>query len=519
MKSDGIVIFCISIMMIISGSCVRKGEQSSAEESKITVHTWGSEFLVGPRMDSDAKYLVFLPLTFTEEDGDQSGLLRSWEYSTDYREWTYRLRRDVRWHDGVPVTAHDIKFSLELFWHPDVLYIVDFPRPESVSVLNDFTFTITFPKPEWALEGWTVFYPKHLLEGLDPKGFYEWDFWKQPVGNGPYRYVRHVPKTMIEYEANPDYFMGKPKIEKVVVKFGGNPLTELLSGEVDLIDHLNSADISKIKKDGYFRTYPFPSYGFLEVILWNHRHPFFRDPVVRKALTMAINRRELIKSLNYPDDLPIFDVLGSVRQLHRGEIPDPLPYDPKAAEQLLAEAGWQDKDGNGILERDGQEFRFTALVRTLDVGTKMHSAVYIQDQLRQIGIRMEIQPVAQRIYEIKGLWAASIYSFWNNIATPEHDTGILSFFGAGKKESPIGYKNPRVVALLEEMRKKVSPEDQEWIFSQLMPILKEDMPMTILCPQYFFCVAHQKIRGLDTIGKTGYFNSPSKVMSSLWIED
>ena len=506
-------------MMFMSYYCSRKSERQSAIESKITVHTLGNEFLAGPRMDTDAKYLVFLPLIFNDGDGKQSGLLRSWEYSSDYREWTFHLRRDVRWHDGVSTTAHDIKFSLELFFHPEVLYVVDFPRPESILVLDDFTLTLTFTRPQWALEEWTVFYPKHLLEDLEPKEFYEWDFWKEPIGNGPYRYVRHVPKTMIEFAANPDHYKGKPKVDKVVLKFGGNPLTELLSGNVDLVDALNSVDISKIKKDGYFRTYHFPNYGWLEVILWNHRHPLFRDSVVRRALTMAINRWELIKSLNCPGDLPIFDVLCSVRQHRRGELPDPLPYDPKLAKQLLAEAGWRDEDENGILERDGQEFRFTALVRSLDVGVKMHSAVYIQEQLRQIGIRMEIQTNVERIHNISKPWAASIYSFWNNIATPEHDTGILTFFGAGKKESPIGYKNPQVIALLEEIRKKVSPEEQERIFSQLMAILRKDIPMTILYPQSLFCAAHQKIRGLDNDIKNDYFSSPLQVMGNLWIEE
>jgi peptide/nickel transport system substrate-binding protein len=324
---------------------------------------------------------------------------------------------------------------------------------------------------------------------------------------------------MIEYEANPDFYKGKPKIDKVVMKFGGNPLTELLSGNVDLIDGLNSTDITKIKKVGDYCIYSFPHYAFLDVILWNHRHPLFRDSGVRRALTMAINRRELIKSLNFPADLPIFDVLGSFRQLRKGEVPDPLPYDPKLARRLLENAGWQDEDGNGILERDGQEFRFNVLVRAYDVGVKMHSAVYIQEQLRRIGIRMEIQRVVERIHETNEPWAAAIYSFWNHIATPEHDAGIIPFFGAGKKEPFIGYKNPQVIALLEEMTKKVSPEEHEHIFSQLMLILRNDIPMTILYPKHLYCAANKKIRGLDTYIKNNNLISPMQAMRHLWIEE
>ena len=86
-----------------------------------------------------------------------------------------------------------------------------------MTVLDDSTYTITYHKGVLAgspFNYYTVFYPRHLLEGLDPTEFSNWDFWTHPVGNGPYRYVRHIPKTMIEFEANPDYFLGQPKIER-----------------------------------------------------------------------------------------------------------------------------------------------------------------------------------------------------------------------------------------------------------------------------------------------------------------
>ena len=137
----------------------------------------------------------------------------------------------------MPVTAEDIKFSIELFANPDApLYEAFWYDIETITARDDFTLAITFSKPTNALDcWWDVYYPKHLLEDLDPKKYGSWKFWTEPVGNGPYRYVRHVPRTMIEIEANPDYYLGKPKIERVVFKFGGNPLIELLSGNVDLV--------------------------------------------------------------------------------------------------------------------------------------------------------------------------------------------------------------------------------------------------------------------------------------------
>ncbi|MHC4631406.1 MAG: ABC transporter substrate-binding protein, partial [Planctomycetota bacterium] len=161
---------------------------------------------------------------------------------------------------------------------------------------------------------WYGICPRHLLEGLDPKEFYSWEFWTRPVGNGPYRYVRHVPKTMVELEVNPDYYRGKPKIERVVLKFGENPLIELMSGNVDAVINLPPLEAVKIAKDPHFNIYhKFAGdiHGFNQVfaIVWNHHNDLFRNPAVRRALTLAINRRELNGVLNFPDNTPIFDVL------------------------------------------------------------------------------------------------------------------------------------------------------------------------------------------------------------------
>ncbi len=200
---------------------------------------------------------MFLPLVTRDQSGQvQPRLAQRWQHSNDYREWTFHLRQDVRWHDGIPVTAHDIKFTLELFAHPDVLYDGIWRGIKSITVPDDWTLRITYTRPTDALYTWTVYYPRHLLKDLEPKEFYDWEFWTHPVGNGPYRYVRHVPKTMIELEANPDFYKGKAKIDRVVLKFGGGTaLTELLSGNVDAITSVNRANISKLAGDPRFRVY------------------------------------------------------------------------------------------------------------------------------------------------------------------------------------------------------------------------------------------------------------------------
>ena len=114
-------------------------------------------------------FMVFLPFAKDDENGELEGrLATSWEHSEDYRTWTIHLRTDVTWHDGVPVTAHDVKFTLDLLGRPDAPAGQINPEVESAVVLDDTTIVITYKRNKASLDSWTCYYPKHLLEDLEP---------------------------------------------------------------------------------------------------------------------------------------------------------------------------------------------------------------------------------------------------------------------------------------------------------------------------------------------------------------
>ena len=326
------------------------------------------------------------------------------------------------------------------------------PGAYSVAVLDDSTYTITYEiRPRISLpDDWTVYYPKHLIEKLDPKQCRAWDFWTRPVGNGPYRYVRHVPQTMMEFEANPDYYLGKRRIERVVIKFGESSLTELLSDNVD-VAAVRVADLLKMTGDPRFQVH----YNVLPIapraIIWNHRDPLFRDPKIRRALTLGINRRELHQLLNFPGETPIFDVIFTLEQFRRGELPEPVPYDPELAKQLLDEAGWADRSGSGVRDRNGKAFRFTALV---PLPQDAAAAVYIQAQLRRLGIRMDIETIdysagSQRVKA--GEFGAAIVIVRSRLDASD---GHRVWFGT---DSPLGYTNLKVIELFRQARGEHGP--------------------------------------------------------------
>jgi len=501
---------CTFIITLTVIGCSRQDVANpSRRAATLTVLHSGDEREVFAPLRYPAQFLLFQSLVQYDERGEViPALARGWQHSPDHRKWTFNLRTDVRWHDGVPLTARDVRFTKELFPKAKVGGL---SNPREVQVLDDSTIALVFAEPTDALDWWEVVYPEHLLKDLDPADFWEWEFWTHPVGVGPYRFVGSVPQTMVELEANPDFYAGKPKIERVLLKFGETPLTELLAGGVDVAS-VQRADLLKLGADPRFRVYDhlFPSMGWRYGIYWNHRDPLFIDPVVRRALTLAIDRRELRQALNLPADFPVVDVLFTGRQWRRGEVPEGLPYDPRRAAAMLDGVGWRDTDGNGIRERNGAEFRFTALAP--EAGQLDKAALYVQENLRQMGIRMEIQPADPSSQLVRERLRSGRYQALFarlNLGDGVDREGI---FG---DDSWLGYQNAEVTRLVGEIPSAVAPETRDSIHRALWPFLEEDLPAVFLYPLVGTFVADRRVRGLES-----YFRAdPVMHAEELWLDD
>lgn len=490
---------CAGSLALAAAGCRRGGDPAYRRGSTLVMAVSDVNDIKPDATDLD--FLVFLPLATRDEKGEfEPRLAQSWEHSPDYREWTYHLRTDVKWQDGVPVTAHDVKFTLDLLGHPDVHeYIFD-----SVTIVDDATVKIR------GLPGYQddiVYFPKHLLEHLDPKTFWEWEFWTRPVGNGPYRFVRYVPETMIEFEANPDYYRGKPKVERVILKFVGKAgLTELLSGNVDIVLGGDPSQIPRVANDPRFRVYHSFVAGAL-AIYWKCDHPLFRDVRVRRALTLALDRRELLRLLNLPDDLPITDGVFTDRQFRRRELLEPLPYDPPQARAVLEAAGWRGLDGDGVRERDGRKFRFTAITSNTRGFDRL--AVYVQAMLRRVGVQMDIQMMDGSL-------------MWGRVGAGDFEAAFhirQPYPGAQKRDfgrnNPTGYRNHKAFGLLDEVVATSDPNEVDRIYRALTEIFRADLPFTRLVTGTDTTFVHRRVRGLST----PFHANPDTYMEDLWLED
>ncbi len=222
-------------------------------------------------------------------------------------------------------------------------------------------------------------------------------------------------------------------------------------------------------------------------------------------MTLAINRHELHRVLNLPADLPVSDVFVTERQFRKGDLPEPLPYDPEQAKRLLDESGWRDAGADGLRQHDGKPFRFAALVQTTFQGLEQ-AAVYIQAQLRAVGIHMDVNRLdyeAARPRVRAGEFEAAFF-----FSGGRND---LALFG---KESPIGYRNLRVIGLLDQAS-SLDPDETDRIYGELRAIFQADLPVTLLYPMTWSVVAHRRVRGLSSPFRA----DPVWFMEDLWLEE
>ncbi|MFQ5866431.1 MAG: peptide-binding protein [bacterium] len=431
-------------------------------------------------------------------------LAESWDISEDGLVITFHLRKNVKWHDGEPFTSDDVKFTYEKLVDPNTKtpYASDYLMIDRFEIVDPYTVKIIYKEPfSPGLESWGMgIIPKHIFEKGD---FNSHPANRHPIGTGPYKFVEWKTDERILLEANDDYFEGRPYINHIIYRIVPDQAVqflELRKGTIDTMgltpDQFQKEAISKDFLDN-FNKFRYPSFGYT-YLGYNLKNPLFKDKRVRRAITFAINRQEIIDG-----------VLLGLGQISTGPFPPTswaynkaIPvyeHNPEKAKKLLYNCGWQDRDGDGILDKDGRPFSFTLMTNQ---GNKMRQlcATIIQFNLRDVGIQVKI-----RILE----WAAFIHQY---IDKKNFDAVILGWslsrdpdqyaiwHSSQVKEGQynfISYSNSEVDRLLVEGRRTFEMERRREIYHKIHAVLAEEQPYTFLYVADALPVVHKRFHGIE----------------------
>lgn len=465
---------------------------------------------------SDISSLVYNGLVRYDKNLKIEGeLAESWEISEDNLTITFKLRKGVKWHDGAPFSSADVLFNYQLYTDPKTptAYAESFKQVASVAAPDPFTFRVTYPQPYApALISWGMpIHPKHLLEGKDVT---KSPLSRAPVGTGPYLLSEWSSGEKIVLEANPDYFEGEPYIKRVVYRIIPDQSTQFLELKTGSLDFMGltplqfdrQTETTTFKR--LFNKYNYLNFGY-SYLGYNLNRPLFQDKRVRQALTYAIDKQEIIEGVllgygqaatgPYKPDTWVYNT--SVKK---------YGYDPAKAKQLLAEAGWSDSDGDGILDKDGKPFAFT-IVTNQGNDLRAKSGEIIQRRFRQVGVDVQL-----RIIE----WATFLKEFIN---PGNFDATILGWTGGpepdqyniwhSSKTGPrqlnfIGFKNAEVDEILEQGRRTFDLQKRKRYYDRFQDILAEEQPYTFLYIAEALPALAKRFRGIEPAPAGIRYNFP-----------
>lgn len=436
-----------------------------------------NEYIYESLLKRDEKTLELVPV-----------LADSWEIADDHLTYTFHLKKNIRWQDGQPFTARDVLFSFERIRDPkvDAAHLRNYYQDiEKLEVLDDFTVRYRYRIPYFrALEfcGGIPIVPAHLFKESDD--FNQHPIGRSPLGTGPYKLLRWDTGKEIVLVRNEGYWGEKPWLDRIVFKIITDStvaLQVLKQGGLDFsglrpIQWVKQTQGKRFEENFKKLKYYLPSYSYIG---WNLRKPIFADRRVRQAMTLLVNRETILNRILFGLGTVVTGTFYVNSPEYNREI-KPYPYDPSAAVKLLKAAGWEDRDGDGILDKDGIPFSFEFLI---SAGSKFGEqlATIVQENLKQVGIKMEIrklewavfiQKIQQHDFDACTMgwslgWVSDPFQLWHSSQ-------------AEKGSNFVGFVNEEADRLIVAARQEFDAEKRYKLYHRFQEILHEEQPYTFL---------------------------------------
>lgn len=496
------------LCLILVGGCSQKSQQQNPAKSEIkpggqltygslqepnTLNPFMSDFLATAEVSS----LIFSGLVITNDKGEwmpdlaiEVPTLQNGGVSRDGLTVIYKIRQGVNWHDGLPLTADDVKFTWQMIMNPKFNAVSrdGYDKISAIETPDQYTVVIKF-KEYYApyLSLFPAILPKHVLETA--ADINKAPFNRAPVGTGAFKFKEWRLAEAIVLEANPGYFRGKPNLDGIVYKVipdTNTMLAQLKAGEIDIVSNIAFSQIDQAKAIEGVRTIISPN------MIWEHLdfnldNVLFQDVRIRQAVALGIDRQGIINTTLKNIAAPAVGDQSPLSWAYNPAL-KPVLRDVNAARDLLTQAGW--KPGpDGIFAKEGHRLSFAL---TIPAGNKVRELVAqdIAQQLKEVGIEVNIRPAdapqffgdilkSRRFESAMYAWVAGIdpdnLSLWHSKKIPGSANGY-------EGQNYPGWRNQEIDSLTEQGVHTLDIETRKQIYFRIMEIINTEYPVI---PLYF----------------------------------
>jgi len=503
-KKIALLVCIVAGVAIAVVGCISPPEEVSKQELVVGISTDVDNWYLDKFPGGDARFVwsqVYEPLVRLDTDLKiQPGLAESWETPDDGKTWIFHLRKGIKFHDGTPFNATAVVFSYsdKSFARRIALRTVD-----HVEALDEYSVKFVSKRPTPVpLYITHVAWPIMSHSCVDEKG----EFVK-PIGTGPFKFEKQIKDQEVVLVRNDDYWGERSTLEKVIFKVIPEASTRVMAletKEVDMIIKVPEFEVSRLEKESNIEVYKKLT-TFTDFLQFNCEKAPFNDTKVRKAVAYAVDTEKLINT-----------VLEGVGEPAKGRAFSPVmlyskpdlklyEYNTDKTKELLLEAGWEDMDGDGIVDKDGKPFKVTLLVeRGAWAPRWIPTAEAIQGELRKVGIDIEIQVLesgAVTKLEREGnfdMMLRSGYFVWGPY--PRH-------FFVHHSKSPYGhYKNEEYDRLVDLADSTVDTKEQEKLYHELQEMVIEEVPAFYLVHEEKIVAANSYVKGYIITAEDPWLN-------------
>ncbi|MBQ8834835.1 MAG: ABC transporter substrate-binding protein [Oscillospiraceae bacterium] len=487
-------IFALLLAVIMVLSLAACGSGSSGDGSTL-VYGSGDYDSINPIMNEhcEIKHLLFDSLVKRDGDGNLvPSLATEWSYDEAAFVYTFKLAEGVKWHDGEAFTAEDVKFTIEAIMDPDN-GSENYPNYEEVSAINvisDTEIQFVLSEPNYAFLDYMTMsiLPEHKLAGED---MWESDYFKNPIGTGPYKLESWDVGQAITLVKNEDYFAGAAKIDTIIFKIvtdDSAKALQLKNGELDLAQ-VTPKDAAAFDGEEGLTVLDMATADY-RGILYNFWNPFWQENAdLIPAINFCIDRQAIVDAVLLGQGFPAYSPIQLNKYNYEGV--EHYDYAPAKAVEVLGSIGCE-KDAQGYWCRNGERISFTINATPGDQ-VRIDMAQIAAQQLQQIGLDVKANVPAEGID-----WGGQECCIIGWGSPFDADDHTYKVFGTGKGANYSGYSNADVDKYLTLARQTAIDSERAEYYKQFQIAMAEAPAYTFFCYIDAMYVADSRLKGIDT---------------------